>query len=67
VNSSNSVELRALRANARLTQREMADLAGVQLRTYQRWEAGETTPHPSMLVVLNQAVARLLSWHHYHG
>lgn len=39
----------AARARAGLTQREMAALAGVTLRSYQRWEAAGPThrhPHP---------------------
>jgi transcriptional regulator with XRE-family HTH domain len=44
-----------LRHRAGLTQREVAILLGVPDRTYQRWEARETTPTPRH----QRALARL--------
>jgi len=40
--------LRAVRARLGLTQTEVANELGVDLRTYQRWEAGDT-PLPRWL------------------
>jgi DNA-binding transcriptional regulator YiaG len=42
-------ELRAIRAELEVSQREMADKLGVDLRTYQRWEGGERSiPGPAV-------------------
>lgn len=38
-------ELRVLRRRLRLTQTQMADVLGVSLRQYQRWEHGTSAPH----------------------
>jgi DNA-binding transcriptional regulator YiaG len=44
-------ELRAIRAAIEISQREMAELLGVDLRTYQRWEGGERgIPGPVVLL-----------------
>jgi DNA-binding XRE family transcriptional regulator len=44
--------VRALRARLDETQAGMARLLGVPLRTYHRWEAGDTTPRGNKLVRL---------------
>jgi DNA-binding transcriptional regulator YiaG len=44
-------ELMAIRAAAKKKQREMAEILGVNLRTYQRWEGGERKiPNPVAIV-----------------
>jgi transcriptional regulator with XRE-family HTH domain len=40
--------LRQLRERAGLTQEELARRCGIPLRTYQRWETGETAARPSI-------------------
>jgi putative transcriptional regulator len=40
--------LKQLRDRAGLTQEELARRCGVPLRTYQRWEAGETVARPTV-------------------
>ncbi len=40
--------LRQLRERAGLTQEELARRCGIPVRTYQRWETGETTARPSV-------------------
>jgi transcriptional regulator with XRE-family HTH domain len=40
--------LRQLRERAGLTQEELARRSGIPLRTYQRWETGETAARPSI-------------------
>jgi transcriptional regulator with XRE-family HTH domain len=37
-------ELKAWRTERKLTQRELAGLLGMPLKTYQRWEQGSATP-----------------------
>jgi len=37
-------QLRKARQDAGLSQQAAADLAGVNIRTYQRWEAGDNEP-----------------------
>jgi len=39
-----ATQLRKARQAAGLSQKAAADLAGVNIRTYQRWEAGENEP-----------------------
>lgn len=42
-------QLLAFRGHTGLTQREVAELIPIHWRTYQRWEAGETTrPAPAI-------------------
>ncbi len=40
--------LRQLRERAGLTQEELARRCGIPVRTYQRWETGETEARPSV-------------------
>lgn len=40
--------LRQLREHAGLTQEELARRCGIPVRTYQRWETGETAARPSV-------------------
>ena len=40
--------LRHLRERAGLTQEELARRCGIPLRTYQRWETGETAARPNI-------------------
>lgn len=40
--------LRQLRERAGLTQEELARRCGIPVRTYQRWETGETAARPSV-------------------
>ena len=40
--------LRQLRERTGLTQEELARRSGIPLRTYQRWETGETAARPSI-------------------
>jgi DNA-binding transcriptional regulator YiaG len=52
-------ELRAIRAEMEVSQREFAELLGSDLRTYQRWEGGERSiPGPAVLL----ARIRLQKW-----
>ncbi|MBQ8546698.1 MAG: helix-turn-helix transcriptional regulator [Clostridia bacterium] len=44
--------LKYFRKNRRLKQQEVADAVGVQLRTYQKWEKGETVPDGENLIRL---------------
>jgi DNA-binding transcriptional regulator YiaG len=45
-------ELRRIRDLLDKPQREMADLLGVDTRTYQRWEAGDRSiPGPAVLLI----------------
>lgn len=44
--------LKYLRKITRLPQREMAEVIGVKLGTYQKWEEGRSEPHICMLVNL---------------
>jgi DNA-binding transcriptional regulator YiaG len=45
-------EINRIREKLDKKQREMADLLGVDLRTYQRWEANERNiPGPAVLLV----------------
>jgi len=39
-----AAQLKTARLSAGLSQKAAADLAGVNIRTYQRWEAGENEP-----------------------
>ena len=40
--------LKQLREGASLTQEELARRSGIPLRTYQRWETGETAARPNI-------------------
>lgn len=42
------LSLRHLREQAGLTQEELARRSGIPLRTYQRWETGETLARPNI-------------------
>lgn len=42
------LSLRQLREQAGLTQEELARRSGIPLRTYQRWETGETLARPNI-------------------
>lgn len=44
--------LRALRKEAKIKQREMANLLGVNIRTYQHYEGGERRPDYETLVAI---------------
>ena len=43
------MNFRELRSQRNLSPREMATHLGLSLRTYERWETGETTPLPTAL------------------
>lgn len=46
-----AAELRAIRAEMQITQIEFAELLGVDVRTYKRWEGGERNiPGPAVLL-----------------
>ena len=47
--------LREYRKKAKLTQSEVADAIGTSVRTYQKWENGETTPDGHFLI-------RIMNW-----
>ncbi len=47
--------LRSRRQALKMTQKEVAEAVGATLRTYQKWEIGETTPDSKFLL-------RLLNW-----
>lgn len=49
-------QLRQHRALRGLNQKDVAALVGVELRTYQRWEAGERMPYNRHLVALAEAL-----------
>lgn len=40
-------EIKKARVNAGLTLREAADMVHVNIRTWQKWEAGEREMHPA--------------------
>jgi transcriptional regulator with XRE-family HTH domain len=44
--------LKALRLSRKLTQGRLAELVGVSLRMYHRWESGQSTPYLDTLVKL---------------
>ena len=46
--------LRQARINAKLTQQKMADLLGISLNGYQKYEQGETQPPLDTLVRLSR-------------
>ena len=50
--SFNSETLKYYRNRLDLTQQEVADAVGVQLRTYQKWEKGDTIPDGYNLIRL---------------
>lgn len=47
--------LKNRRQRLKMTQKEVAEAVGATLRTYQKWENGETTPDSKFLL-------RLLNW-----
>ena len=49
-------QLREIRIQRKKTQQEMADLIGVALQSYQRYEQGEREPSLSTLVALADAL-----------
>ena len=50
--SFNSETLRSYRTRLDFTQQELADAIGVQIRTYQKWEKGDTIPDGYNLIRL---------------
>jgi transcriptional regulator with XRE-family HTH domain len=48
----NANEIKLLRLKKGLTQREMAAICGVELRTYQRWEEKPMSKKTSAIVAL---------------
>ena len=46
---------RILNENLKYTQKQVADAVGTSVRTYQKWESGETTPDGHFLI-------RLINW-----
>jgi DNA-binding XRE family transcriptional regulator len=48
----NSQALKAIRERQRLTQREVAEAIETSIRTYQKWESGDTTPDSHNLLRL---------------
>ena len=50
--SFNSETLRYYRTRLDFTQQELADAIGVQIRTYQKWEKGDTIPDGYNLIRL---------------
>ena len=50
--SFNSETLKYYRNRLNLTQQELANAIGVQLRTYQKWEKGDTIPDGYNLIRL---------------
>lgn len=48
----NSRALKAIREGQRLTQREVAEAIDTSIRTYQKWESGDTTPDSHNLLRL---------------
>lgn len=51
-----SERLRQLRTQRKLTQGRMAEILGVSLRMYCRWEAGEAMPYADTLVKIADAL-----------
>lgn len=51
----NSEALKAIRMERKMTQRELADAIGASVRTYQKWENGETKPDCQNLL-------RIMNW-----
>jgi putative transcriptional regulator len=51
-------EIRAIRAAAGMTQAEFAAALGSDLRTVQRWEAGDRKPRGAAVKLLEQIGAR---------
>lgn len=48
--------LKELRLSRKLTQSRLAELAGVSLRMYHRWESGQSTPYLDTLVKLSDVL-----------
>ncbi|NET38802.1 MAG: helix-turn-helix transcriptional regulator [Cyanothece sp. SIO1E1] len=46
--STGESQLKQLREQAGLTQEELSRRCGIPLRTYQRWESGETVARPNV-------------------
>ena len=46
------MNIKELRNQHRLTQKELAELIGVTVRTVERWEAGDRSPSPQVLELL---------------
>ncbi len=48
-----AVEIKQIRTEMSLTQRQFATLCGVSLTTLQHWERGDRTPHGPALILLH--------------
>lgn len=46
--------IKQYRLKHKLSQRELAEELGVNVRSVQRWESGERTPHPMTLKLLEK-------------
>lgn len=46
------MDIKELRTQHRLTQKQLAELIGVTTRTVERWEAGDRVPSPQVLELL---------------
>lgn len=53
-----NVRMRILRAAKGWKQSDAAEKVGVALRTYQRWEGGESEPYPAMKDKINALYER---------
>jgi DNA-binding transcriptional regulator YiaG len=50
--SGNTVDIPSLRARYKLSQREYADLLGIDVRTLQNWEQGRNRPDPAAVTLM---------------
>lgn len=50
-------QIKQFRKRHKLSQRQLADLLKVNVRSVQRWESGERTPHP-MTIQLMEKIAQ---------
>lgn len=60
--STFAANLRAARRNADLTQRQLADLLGVDPIQVSRWERGASRPQDNHIVALCACLKRDLGW-----
>lgn len=51
-NGIDNSTVKKYRERAKLTQREVAEAVGIQIRTYQKWEGGEVKPDGYNLIRL---------------
>lgn len=47
-------QIKQFRKKHKLSQRQLAELLQVNIRSVQRWESGERTPHPMTLQLLEK-------------